>query len=154
MKKIAGFAAGVGIGSFIAYTLTKYFEPRREEKTDKFKSYYNMLNMWIELEEKGRTVDVLLREAGYKRIAVYGMGNMGKRLCKVLRGTSVEVLYGIDSYAGGDFMGVEIKSAEDFLPEVDSVVVTIPFAFAEIKNKLEKKTECPVVSLEHILFEV
>ncbi len=154
MKKIISFVLGASVGAWAAHTITKYFEPPRKEKGDKYKSYYNMLTKWLELEEEGNPVDYLLKEPGYEKIAVYGMGNIGKHLCSVLKETDVEVVCGIDSYAENDVKDVTVFSINDELPEVDAIIVTIPFAFTEIQENLEKKVECPIVSLEHILFEL
>lgn len=154
MKKLLSFLLGAGIGSVVAYTVTKYFEPHKLEKGDKFKSYYNMLCMWLDSEENGKPVDLLLNKAGYETIAIYGMGNMGKRLYQKLKDTDVEVLYGIDSYVSNEVSGLNVLSIEDELPKVDAIVVTIPFAFEDIKNTMGKKVKCPILSLEHILFEV
>ncbi len=154
MKKIFHFFAGIGLGAAAAYTITNYFKPVEDVKVDKFKSYYNMLSKWLELEEEGKSVDKLLQDAGYKKIAIYGMGNIGKRLCKVLKDTDISIEYGIDNFVVEDVDNVCIKCMDDVLPKVDAIVVTVPFAYIDIKKSLENKVEYPIVSLEHILFEV
>ena len=154
-KKWIGFIAGLGLGACITYVITNYLNsPEPPKETKRYQSYYNMLAKWLEMEEKGKPVDVLLKEAGYKKIAVYGMGNIGKRLCKVLQNTEIDVEYGIDGQIVNDVEDVPVLSLDDVLPEVDAIVVTVPFAYVDIKKKIEEKIDYPVISLEHIIFEV
>lgn len=152
--KIKGFLVGATIASVVTYNIVKYFEPKEKESVDKFKSYYNMLSLWLESEEKGKPIDKLILEKGYKTIAIYGMGNIGNRLLRVLKDTEIKVEYVIDNYSVNSDKEIVMKSPDDILPEVDAIIVTVPFAFVEVKNKIEKRSGIPVVSMEHILFEV
>jgi hypothetical protein len=47
-----------------------------------------------------------------------------------------------------------VYSPEDSLKEVDAIVVTAIASFDEIKGNLSSKVDCPIISLEKILFEV
>ncbi|MDF2544543.1 MAG: hypothetical protein K0S47_4261 [Herbinix sp.] len=154
MRKIGNFTLGLVLGSFVSYQIVKYFEPPKKQKTDKFKSYYNMLTRWLELEDNNLAIDKLFKQYGYNKIAIYGMGKIGMRLCNQLRNTDIEIAYVIDQYAKNVLDNICFKDPQDKLDEVDAVIVTIPFAYFEIKNQLTMKLECPIVSLEHILFEV
>ena len=41
---------------------------------------------------------------------------------------------------------------EDELPTVDAVVVTAVFYFDQIASELQEKVECPIVSVEDVLY--
>ena len=153
MKKILPFSLGCIAGAGIVYTILKYFE-KPTEHIDKYRSYYNMQNQWTLQEDNGNPIDKLLKKRGFKRIAIYGMGNVGEHLFKTLKNTDIEVAYGIDGNAVDTDYEVKLYAPDDDLPEVDAIVVTIPFAYESIKNNLEEKTSNEIVSLEHILFEV
>ena len=43
---------------------------------------------------------------------------------------------------------------EDTLDDVDAIVVTAVTFFDEIEDELHKKVNCPILSLEDILYEV
>ena len=45
-------------------------------------------------------------------------------------------------------------SIDDDLEEVDAVVVTAITFFDEIEEKLSQKIDCPIISLEDILYEI
>lgn len=154
MIKIIGVLLIAVAAFWLGYTIGKYFEPHKDVKVDKFKSYYNLLCKWLDLEREGRTADILLTELGYRNVAVFGMGNVGKRLVDSLDGTDVTVVCGVDSFSTNEENGLKVYSKKDVLPEVDAIVVTVPFAYESVKAELEKKNHVPIVSFEHILFGV
>ena len=71
-----------------------------------------------------------------------------------MKDTSVEVAYGIDKNAEALYADIEVVSAEDTLEEVDAIVVTAITFFDEIEEMLTMKVDCPIISLEDILYEV
>ena len=64
------------------------------------------------------------------------------------------IAYGIDQKADSIYSDVDIVSMDDNLESVDAVVVTAITFFKEIEEKLSEKVDCPIVSLENILYEV
>ena len=61
---------------------------------------------------------------------------------------------GIDQKADSIYSDVDIVTMADSLEEVDAVVVTAITFFDEIEEQLSGKLDCPVISLEDILYEV
>lgn len=154
MKKIINSILAGSVLTSIGFIIGRYFEPHNEVKVDKYKSYYNMLCKWLEMEKEGKNAATLLKELGYVNIAVYGMGNIGKRLVESLKGTDVKVVCGVDSYSTNDENGIRVYDKDEQLPDVDAVIVTVPFAYETIKHDLGGRISVPVLSFEHILFEV
>ena len=68
--------------------------------------------------------------------------------------TNVEVVYGIDKKADSIYLDKKILTVEDELEEVDVIVVTAITFFDEIEKTLKNKVECPIISLEDILYEI
>ena len=64
------------------------------------------------------------------------------------------MLYGIDQKADSIYADVDIVFIEDELQEVDAIVVTAITFFDEIEEKLSGKVDCPIISLDDILYEV
>lgn len=114
---------------------------------------FKVLNLWMELKQKGDLVGNYLYGYGYKRIAIYGMHYLGERLFLELRDTPVEIAYGIDK---NTIMidGLTVLNSNDQLETVDMIIVTAITYFDEIKQALEKKIKCPIVSLEDILYDM
>ena len=126
----------------------------KDQKINKFKNYYNMLNEWLYLKQNGTSLDTYFKKNDYNSIAIYGMGEMGNRLYDELKQSDIEVKYVIDKNFASVYSELEVLDPEEEFPEVDVVVVTATFAFDEIENSIENKVNCPIVSLEDVVYEV
>ncbi len=141
-------------GFMAAFLFKKKMPDKSADKANKFKTYYNTLNRWLELKQKGVSLDKWFQKNGYKNAAVYGMGELGNRLYEELKDTEIRVEYAIDKNAYGVSLDIPVYQKEDELPDVDVIVISAVFAFSEISGELEKKCTCPIVSLEDIVFEL
>ena len=95
-----------------------------------------------------------MEENNYKKVAIYGMSYAGERLLDDLKGTGIEVAYAIDQNAERMFADVEVVTVDDVLEPVDAVIVTAIYFFDEIEEKLSDLIDCPIVSLEDIVYEL
>ncbi|MEG1847141.1 MAG: hypothetical protein RR238_01605 [Lachnospiraceae bacterium] len=138
---LGGFAGGIKLA-------------KRDDKVYKFKTYYNVLNQWLNLKQEGKTVEKYFTDNDYKSIAIYGMGEMGNRLYEDLKGTSIEVKYAIDKNIGSTYSEIKVVEPDDELEEVDAVIVSAIFAFEAIERELCQKISCPIISLEDIIFDI
>lgn len=82
------------------------------------------------------------------------MSYAGETLLDELKGTGVQVAYAIDRSAGSIYADVDVLPLESELGDVDAVVVTAITYFDEVEEQLGRKLDCPVVSLENILYEM
>ena len=82
------------------------------------------------------------------------MSYAGETLVDELKDTAIEVAYGIDQRADSLFADIDIVSIDDLQNDVDAIVVTAITFFDEIEEKLSEKVECPIISLEDVLYEV
>lgn len=142
--------AGTLSGMIIVLNLLK----KKNEKVEKFRSYYNMLNQWLIIKDGGKSLEKYFIDNNYNTIAIYGMGEMGKRLCEELKNTGITIKYGIDESVIGYNGDIEIVNLEDNLQEVDAVVVTAVFAFDEAKSKVSEHLQCPIIPLDDVIFEI
>lgn len=115
---------------------------------------YNILKRWFSLKQQGYSLLSYFEKNNYFRIAVYGMSDLGRYLLKELEGSHIQVAYGIDRRAEKLEIGLPILTAEDTLPPVDAVIVTAVHFFGEIDSLLRQKVECPVISLEDVLYTI
>lgn len=98
-----------------------------------------MLCHWLEALYLGHKAAEYFAEAGYQRIAIYGMGDLANRLLDDLLESTIQVCYGIDRDAAGTVCKIEnIYSANDVFPIVDAVIVTPFYAFENIYEDLRK----------------
>ncbi len=145
-----GFAAGA---FFVSKTKNSILK-KKDEKINKFRSYYDTLNHWMELRHNEITLEQYFIKNNYKTIAIYGMGEMGNRLCSELKDSSVEIKYAIDKNAESTYSDLKIVAIEDDLEEVDAVVVSATFAFGEVEPLISEKLDCAVISLEEVVFDL
>ncbi len=82
------------------------------------------------------------------------MSYAGEALIRELKGTNVLIAYGIDKNANLISADIDVVTMEDNLADVDAIVVTAIYFFDDIKNNLTSKIDCPVISLEDIVYEV
>ena len=150
VSMLTGVVAGAGtIGKIAEDRLSKV-----QNMSDKHLALFLMMNQWVKVKQDGKALSAYFEKNGYKKIAIYGMSYVGATLVDELRDTGIEVVYGIDKNASSIYTDVDIVSMDDSLGEVDAVVVTAITFFDEIEEKLSQKLDCPVISLEDILYEV
>ena len=121
---------------------------------DKHLALFQMMNRWVKVKQEGKNLSQYFEVNNYKNIAIYGMGYAGETLIDELKNTNTNVRYGIDKNADSLYSEVDIVTMEDELENVDAIVVTAITFFDEIAEKLEEKVDCPIISLEDILYEV
>lgn len=146
---VGGAIGAVGAGKVME---TKINE--RQQLADKHLALLLMMNQWVKVKQEGKDLASYFERNGYKRIAIYGMSYAGETLMNELKGTVIQVAYGVDKKADTIYSDVDVITLEDDLGEVDAIVVTAITFFDEIEEKLSNKMDCPIISLEDILYEV
>lgn len=154
MVSVLSTLAGAAIGAGTVGTM-------REKEVQKWRGYsnkhlvlYKMMCQWVRLKQEGKNLVDYFEKMGYKKIAIYGMSYAGDTLISELEGTKVQVAYGIDRNAENIYAGIEVVSMDEPLDEVDAIVVTAVTFFDEIAKALSDKMDCPIISLEDILYEM
>ncbi len=146
--------AGAALGAGASVKLEHKKLIRAREMSEKHLALFLLMNQWVICRQEGKDLSAYFEKNGFRRIAVYGMSYAGKRLIDELKDTAVTVAYGIDRRADSLSADVDIVSGDDALETVDAIVVTAITFFDQIAETLRKKTDCPIVSLEDILYEI
>lgn len=160
MKKRIVSAILFLIGIVVGAGIVTYQRFRQHEKDCavilKNDSIIKMFNQWLTIKQEGKAISDYFEENNYKKIAIYGMGYAGSRLLDDLKGTDIEVVYAVDRKVGSISAKTELISKEEILkqPEVDAIVVTAITFFTDIEEELCDVVDCPIISLEDIIFEV
>lgn len=158
MKKHASvfsaMVAGVILG--IAITEKKNKKCMMKELLTSNKNYtlFRIMSQWLKVKQKGKNLSEYFELAGYKKIAIYGMGYLGETLLKELSDTKTEVLYGIDQNAASIYAKVDVLSLKDELQSVDVVVVTVINSFEMISENIKKELDCPVISIVDVVHDI
>ena len=127
---------------------------KNQEMSDKHLALFLMMNQWVKVKQEGKRLASYFEKNGYHEIAIYGMSYAGETLVSELTGSNITIKYGIDQRANNLYEEFDIVSPEDELEEVDAIVVTSIKFFDEIEERLREKVNCPIISLEDILYEV
>ena len=124
-----------------------------DKAEEKFRRYYELSNQWLKACYDGYCLDDYFREHGYKRIAIYGMGEFANRLIEALQETDIEVSYGIDKNMWQAFAEIDIVGMDEcnYFGNIDCIVVTPIHIYQEIKETLKEKCNCDIISLEDIM---
>lgn len=112
-----------------------------------------ILDKWIQVKNRGGSLSIYFEDNLMHRVAIYGLGAIGKNLYEELRRAKIEVCYGIDKNAANIRIdGLEIKTLEEELTEVDVVVVT-PIAFYGIEKNIYQKmgNNTNIVAIEDVV---
>lgn len=150
----AGIFLGVMAGAGIVFRTTIKDVIKWKEMADKHLELFLLMNQWIKLKQEGKNLISYFEKTGYKKIAVYGMGHVGKVFLEEIKGSRIEVAYGIDKNTNDIFENIEIRNPNGPLEDVDAVVVTPIYFMNEIEETLSAKINCPIISLEDILYEI
>ena len=114
----------------------------------------NGFDICKKIKQEGKNLRSYFEENGYYEIAIYGMSYAGETLINELQGSNVKIKYGIDQNAENIYADINLVSPDDELENVDAIIITPIKFFDEIEKKLSKKVNCPILSLEDILYEV
>ena len=125
----------------------------KQNEKEKFRIMYQLMEKWMRIKQKGQSIETYFNTYGYKNIAIYGLGDIGKLLIIELKDSSVNVVYGIDRNANATD-AIKVVSPNEDLENVDVIVVTAIAYFGEIDQLLSEKVQCPVISFEDIIYEL
>ena len=158
MKKgmIAVISAMLGAGATAVAVQKKRVQDveAKKELSDKHLKMFKMMDRWVEIKQEGRNLAEYFVENGYQKVIVYGMHYTGKRLVEELKNTNIQVVCVIDKKAQSIFADIDVITKDDLIPETDVIVVTAISFFDEIENEMKDKVDCPIVSLEDVVYEL
>lgn len=111
---------------------------------------YEVMRDWLDRSGDIGALEKRIVENGFRTIAIYGMGDLGKMLYRKLSSSSIKVVYAIDRNPRRIDNDLKVISPNDAFEEVDVIVVTIVAEFDAIKRLLETKTTNKIISIKDI----
>lgn len=124
-----------------------------QDKVARYESHWKVLHKWLLLKEESKDLSTWLLYRGYKNIAVYGLGMLGRHLLKELSHTRINIIYGIDKNAKNMKFDIPVYLPDDILPESDILIVTAIYDYHRIANKMKAKGINNIFCLEEIIDE-
>lgn len=158
MKKgvigVVSLLAGAASGALGVKHVEKKKVMTEREYANKHLALYKMMTQWVKVKQQGKSLASFFEDNNYKRIAIYGMSYAGETLVEELKDSDIQIAYGIDNNANSMCTDVDVITMDGDLKEVDAIIVTAITFFDEIEEELSMKVDCPIISLEDILYEV
>lgn len=116
-------------------------------------SEYKILNQWMCLKEKKKSIAAYLMEEGIKDIGIYGYGIMGKHLVRDLIGEGLLSFWVVDRQADYDECCSIVRRPDELskLTNVDLVIVTSVLYIEEIERDLLDKGISKIISIEELV---
>lgn len=149
------FGVGLLVGLVIMYCIMKavYVKKMLSMQSEIIKNMQisQLLSNWIQMYQMKKNMVPYIADRGYKNIAIYGMGVLGQRLYDELEESDITVKYAIDRNAINIKDLVDVKHPSEEMEPVDAIIVSSLYYFEEIKNTLESRVECPIISIKDCL---
>lgn len=121
-------------------------------QVERYKDYWIVLSRWFSVNSQGKSICQYFIKNSYDRIAVYGLGLLGVPFVEEMRRNNIQIMYGIDQDGSKkkrfDF---PVYKLQDQLPDVDTIVITVGYAFNTIKKQIGENIKCRVISLSELL---
>lgn len=121
------------------------------EIIDKNREITGLYERWMRLKTRSGGVFTFIRDNEFKKVAVYGMGTLGRSLCDELAYNGIEIVYIMDRDKNVRYREYPCYTMQDELPEADVIIITPITSFEEIQAGLAKQVDCPLLSLDDII---
>lgn len=133
-------------------TVKKVLNNHEEAEKNRSSSINSFLTRLVYSYQNNISLEELMINKNYSKIAIYGMGLLGNVLCNGLCNSStVQIVCGIDKNAEIFRYDFPVYKPTDPIPYVDAVIVTVPSQFDEIACYLKEYIPYEIISIENIL---
>ena len=121
-------------------------------KLEAVRERFYLYDKWITLENKKGSIVRFLKKKGYEKIAIYGVGDIGKQLIGKLYSSAEHMLVGaIDRNAKYIKSDIYIATLEEFGKDVDLVIVALIGNSKNIIGLIQQKVDAEVFTFEELL---
>lgn len=119
-----------------------------KNRLSKFEDYFAISNKWLKNRNQGISVAEFFRRNHYEKIAIYGMGEIGRRLYEELQLEGIKVEFVFDRNAQRVDPKLNVCSIDKKIPPVDVIVITPVFDYESIEEKLKSITKADIISIK------
>lgn len=137
----------------IGYKYVGFIKITKDKAIYRYQVESDILYQWLAYKQMRISITDYFHKRGWKRIALYGMNEMGCRLYDELKNSDIIVQYAIDQSGVSSIDGLKVIDNTEEIEEVDAIIVCIMFAYEPVKTMLSIKTECPIESIKNVIFE-
>ena len=127
------------------------------EEVNRLQSIVVDYERWYYLYRNQRKINDYLQINGFQKIAIYGIGAIGRQLVEELLQEGVNIKYLIDLNADKIHMNIDtpIVHPNEKLQDVDVIIVTVVGdAGKKIKKNYEDKFQIPAIQFSDLLAQL
>lgn len=106
---------------------------------------------WLEIKQKGHSLEEYFLKNHIYSVAIYGMGLLGCRLYDELEKSKIRIKYLLDKNPRGMEKALEFASLDGEKLKIDAVVVTVVSEEQQIIDEIYKKGYKKIIGLNEIL---
>ena len=129
-----------------------YFRMGGRDERERYQYNYQTVLKYLEVKCQNKQIELFFEENNMKKIAIYGVDDLGKCLIQDLVNSEAEIVYIVDqayySYPEG-YLGIPVISPGEIQEQtkVDAMVITVLFELNSIIDLLMEKD----IELEKII---
>lgn len=106
----------------------------------------------IIIEYSGIDIKRFMNDQKLQRIAIYGMGILGKVIFELFKRNGIEVVYCVDLDKNMELIDTDLRHSIDAMTnDIDVVIVTLEMLFEEISEKIQKTVNCRILMVRDLL---
>lgn len=123
---------------------------------EKSRENFLVLKRWMLLHYKGITLNKYFTEREISKVAIYGMGDLGKLLCMELDNELVDIKYVIDRNALWVYSDIDIFELDSSISykNVDVTILTVMMDDESLINSIKSITNSEVITLTEVIDEL
>lgn len=132
----------------------KKYNNREDELVDIIKKDNEIINLyerWMIARNNEYSICDFIKKNKFEKVAIYGMGSLGKALCSEFCVRDINIEYIIEQNEKRHNDNFQFYTMEDVLPKVDLIIITAITYYDEIVEELSKKINCALLSLDDIV---
>lgn len=104
------------------------------------------------IEYNVKNIKKIMSDQRLHRVAIYGMGRVGKVIFELFKRNGIEVVYCIDLNKSIELNNIDLRhSIEAMTNDIDAVIVTPELFFEEISGKIQKIVSCRILRARDLL---
>lgn len=104
------------------------------------------------IEYNDINIKKIMTEQKVQRIAIYGMGRVGKVIFELFKRNGIEVVYCIDRNRNIELDYTDLRHSIDAMTNnIDAVIVTPEMFFDEIREEIQKMVDCRIFMARDLL---
>lgn len=109
----------------------------------------------IIIEYSGVDIKRFMADQKLQRIAIYGMGIVGKVIFELFKRNGIEIVYCVDLDKDMELIDTDLRHSIDAMTnDIDAVIVTLEMLFEEISEKIQKTVDCRILMVRDLLENV